>query len=90
MACKHGVESSGKHIWLKSTRTYTPLKNVSDFPQIVFTLVTGVRPIKVCFPNRFLRLSNKRLLTILIKFFLKKIDLRVRFIQLKIAFFWGF
>ena len=33
----------------------------------MFTLVTGVRPIKVRFLNRFLRLSDKRLLTILIK-----------------------
>ena len=37
----------------------------------MFTLVTGVRPMKVRFLNRFLRLSDKRLLTILIK---KKIE----------------
>ena len=33
----------------------------------MFTLVIGVKPMKVCFLNRFLRLSDKRLLTILIK-----------------------
>ena len=54
-------------IWLKSTRTYTPLLSAGDFSQIMFTLVTGVRPIKVRFLNCFLRLSDKRLLTILIK-----------------------
>ena len=37
----------------------------------MFTLVTGVRPTKVRFLNRFLRLSDKRLLTILIK---KKVE----------------
>ena len=37
----------------------------------MFTLVIGVKPIKVRFLNRFLRLSDKRLLTILIK---KKVE----------------
>ena len=41
---------------------------VKKYQEIMFTLVTtGVRPIKVRFLNRFLRLSDKRLLTILIK-----------------------
>ena len=53
----------------------------------MFTLVTGVRPIKVRFLNRFLRLKDKRLLTILIKKKIKKINLRVRYLALKIAFF---
>ena len=56
-----------RHIWLKSTRTYISKRNAGDFPQIVFTLVIGVKPIKVRFLNRFLCLSDKRLLTILIK-----------------------
>ena len=38
----------------------------------------------------FLCLSDKRLLTILIKKKLKKINLKVRFLPLKIAFFEGF
>ena len=59
------------HIWLKSTRTYPSKRNAGDFPQIVFTLVIGVKPIKVRFLNRFLRLSDKKFLTILIK---KKIE----------------
>ena len=54
-------------IWLKSTRTYHSKQSAGDSPQILFILVTGVRPIKVCFLNRFLCLSDKRLLTILIK-----------------------
>ena len=56
----------------------------------MFTLVTGVRPRKVRFLNRFLRLSDKRLLTVLIKKKWKKINLRVRFLLLKIEFFGGF
>ena len=52
----------------------------------MFTLVTGVRPIKVRFLNRVLRLSDKRPLTILIKKKLKKINLRVRILLLKITF----
>ena len=77
-------------IWLKSTRTYPSKQSAGNFPQIVFTLVIGVKPIKVRFPNRFLRLSDKRLLTILIKKKLKKINFRMRFQPLKIAFFWVF
>ena len=53
----------------------------------MFILVTSVRPIKVRFLNRFLRLSDKRLLTILIKKKWKRINLRVRFLLLKIVFF---
>ena len=56
----------------------------------MFTLVTGVRPIKVRFLNHFLHLSDKRLLTALIKKKLKKINLMVCFIVLKIAVFWVF
>ena len=53
----------------------------------VLTLLTCVRPIKVRILNRFLRVLNHRLPTVLIKKKLKKINLRVRFLQLKIVFF---
>ena len=46
-----------------------------------------MRPIKVGFLNRFLRLADNGLLTVLIKKKLKKIILRVRFLSLKIEFF---
>ena len=40
-------------IWLIFTRTGTPLEIFRWFPQIVFTLLTSVRPINVGFSNRF-------------------------------------
>ena len=40
-------------IWLIFTRTVTPLEIFRWFPQIVFTLLTFVRPINVGFSNRF-------------------------------------
>ena len=52
----------------------------------VFTLLTRVRPIKVEILNVFLRLADHGLLTVFIKKKLKKINLRVRFLLLKIAF----
>ena len=52
----------------------------------MFTLHTRVRPIKVEILNRFLRMADDGLLTVLIKKKLKKINLRVRFLLLKIAF----
>ena len=56
----------------------------------MFILLTRVRPINVGFSNRFFCLSDKRFLSIIIKKNLKKINLRVRFLPLKIAFFEGF
>ena len=56
----------------------------------MFTLLTRVRPINGGFSNRFFCLSDKRFLSIIIKNFLKKINLRVHFLPLKIAFFEGF
>ena len=56
----------------------------------MFTLVTGVRPIKVRFLNRFLRLSDKGFSRFSSKKIWKKINFRVLFLPLKIAFFGGF
>ena len=56
----------------------------------MFAQVTGVRPRKVRFLNRFLRLSDKRLLTVLIKRIITKTNFRVQILALKNAFFWGF
>ena len=67
-------------------RSIPPLEICRWFPQIVFILSTRVRPINVGFSNVFF-LSDKRFLNIIIKIFLKKINLRVRFLLLKIAFF---
>ena len=53
----------------------------------MFTLITGVRSIKVRFLNRFLRLSDKRLLTVLIKKIITKTNFRVQILALKNAFF---
>ena len=54
-------------IWLIFTRTLTPLEIFRWFPQIVFTLLTCVRPINVGFSNRFFCLSDKRCLMLIIK-----------------------
>ena len=54
-------------IWLIFTRTVTPLEIFRWFPQIVFTLLTCVRPINVRFSNRFFCLSDKRCLMLIIK-----------------------
>ena len=54
-------------IWLIFTRTVTPLEIFRWFPQIVFTLLTCVRPINVGFSNRFFCLSDKRCLMLIIK-----------------------
>ena len=56
----------------------------------MFAQVTGVRPRKVCFLNRFLHLSDKRLLTVLIKKIITKTNFRVQILALKNAFFGGF
>ena len=77
-------------IWLIFTRTVTPLEISRWFPQIVFTLGTCVRPINVGFLNRFFCLSDKRCLILIIKKILRKINVRVRFLALKIAFWGGF
>ena len=47
------VEDPSEDIWLIFTRTGTPLEIFRWFPQIVFTLLTSVRPINVGFSNRF-------------------------------------
>ena len=79
-----------EHIWLIFTRSSTPLEICRWFPQIVFIPLTCVRPINVGFSNRFFCLSDKRCLMLNIKKMLKKMNLRVRFLALKIAFFGGF
>ena len=53
----------------------------------MFTLLPRVSPIKVRILNRFLRVADHDLLAVLSKKKLKKINLRVRFSPLKIAFF---
>ena len=77
-------------IWLIFTRTVTSLEIFRWFPQIVFILLTCVRPINVRFSNRFFVYQIKGFSVLLSKNFLKKINLRVRFLPLKIAFFEGF
>ena len=52
-------------IWLKSTRTYTPLYNACDFLQIMFTLLLRVRPMKVRILTLVLHLSDIQLLAYL-------------------------
>ena len=61
------AEDNAKNIWLIFTRTGTPLEIFRWFPQIVFTLLTFVRPINVGFSNRFFCLSDKRCLMLIIK-----------------------
>ena len=58
---------SWNYIWLIFTRTVTPLEIFRRFPQIVFTLLTCVRPINVGFSNRFFCLSDKRCLMLINK-----------------------
>ena len=53
----------------------------------MFTLLTCVRPIKVGILNRFLRVVDDGLPTVLIKKKLKKMILKVPFLPLKIAFY---
>ena len=79
-----------EYIWLIFTRTVTPLEIFRWFPQIVFTLLTSVRPINIGFSNRFFVYQIKGFWILLSKENLKKINLRVRFLPLKIAFFGGF
>ena len=64
------------HIWLIFTRSSTPLEICRWFPQILFSLLTHVRPISV----RLFFIKKK----------LKKINPRVRFLLLKLCFlrFW--
>ena len=57
------------HIWLICTRMVTPLEICRWFPQIVFTLLTCVRPMNVGFSNRFFCLSDKRFPIFNIKIF---------------------
>ena len=59
--------AAATYIWLIFTRTVTPLEIFRWFPQIVFTLLTCVRPINVGFSNRFFCLSDKRCLMLIIK-----------------------
>ena len=66
-------------------RSSPPLEICRWFPQIMYSLFTGVRPINVRLSNHFFCLSDKRCLRLI----LKK-NPRVRFLALKIAFFWGF
>ena len=54
-------------IWLILPRSSPPLEICRWFPQIVFILLTRVRPINVGFSNRFFCLSDKRFLNIIIK-----------------------
>ena len=57
----------------------------------MFTLLTRVRPIDVGFLNLFFCFSDKRCLMLIIKKkMLTKVNLWVRFLPLKIAFFGGF
>ena len=49
-----------------------------------------MRPIKDGILNRFWRVADHGLLVVLIKKKLKKINLRVRFLLLKIVYFWVF
>ena len=75
------------YIWLIFTRTVTPLEIFRWFPQIVFTLVTSVKPINIGFSNRFFFVDQiKGVQCLLSKKMLKKINLRVRFLALKIVF----
>ena len=59
-------------IWLIFTRSSPPLEICRWFPQIVFILLTRVRPINVGFSNRFFCLSDKRFLSIIIKNFFEE------------------
>ena len=66
------IFSSIFHIWLIFTRRSTSSKICRWFPQIVFILLTRVRPINVGFSNRFFCLSDKRFLSIIIKNFFEE------------------
>ena len=77
-------------LWLIFTRSSTSLEICRWFPQIVFILLTRVRPINVGFSNVFFCLSDKRFLYVIINLFLKKINPTVRFLPLKITFFGWF
>ena len=59
--------SANIRIWLIFTRSSPPLEICRWFPQIVFILLTCVRPINVIFSNRFFCLSDKRCLMLIIK-----------------------
>ena len=59
--------STSRSIWLMFTRTVTPLEKFMWFPQIVFALLTSVRPINVGFSNHFFCWSYKRCLMLIIK-----------------------
>ena len=52
---------------------------------MLFTLVIGVRPIEVRFQNRFCVYQIKGFSQFSSKFFFKKINLRMRYLALKIA-----
>ena len=56
----------------------------------MFTLLTRVRPIKVGFPNRFLRVAGNGLLVVLIHRKIEEDNSYGAFLPLKIAFFWVF
>ena len=78
-------------IWLILPRSSPPLEICRWFPQIVFILPTCVRPINVGFSNLFCFVYQiKGFWILLSKKKLKKINLRVRFLPLKIAIFGGF
>ena len=85
----YGPVCSHEVIWLIFTRTVTPLEIFRWFPQIVFTLLTCVRQINVGFSIHFFCLSDKRFPMLNIKKKLQKMNLRVRFLPLKIVFFGG-
>ena len=64
-------------IWLIFTRSNTPLEIYSWFPQLMFTLLTRVRSIKVKILNSFLRLADHRLPILLFKKKMKRRNLRM-------------
>ena len=76
--------------WPIFANSSPPLEICRWFPQIVFILLNRARPINVGFSNRFFCVSDKRFLNIIIKKKLKKINFKVRFLPLKIAFFGAF
>ena len=55
----------------------------------VFILLTRMRPIKIRILNHFLRVAGHGLPIVLIKNKIEERNLRVRFLPLKIVFFWG-
>ena len=66
-----------------------PIRNCRWFTQIVFTLLTRVRPINVGFSNRFFCLSDKRFLNIIIKKKFEEDKSQGVFFTAQNCVFWG-